>query len=84
MVKPIGPVCNLACEYCFYLGKEALFPQVEDFQMTDGVLAEYVKQYITNQPGPVVPFAWQGEQLYWESSFPTGPGTAGPLPRDGR
>ena len=28
--------------------------------MTDGVLAEYVKQYITSQPGPVVPFAWQG------------------------
>lgn len=22
LIKPIGPVCNIACEYCFYLGKE--------------------------------------------------------------
>ena len=24
--KPIGPVCNLNCSYCFYLEKERLFP----------------------------------------------------------
>jgi sulfatase maturation enzyme AslB (radical SAM superfamily) len=25
VAKPMGPVCNLACEYCFYLEKKALF-----------------------------------------------------------
>jgi sulfatase maturation enzyme AslB (radical SAM superfamily) len=24
MSKPIGPICNLDCAYCFYLEKEAL------------------------------------------------------------
>ena len=37
MAKPIGPVCNLPCEYCFYLEKEALFPDDEKFRMTDAV-----------------------------------------------
>jgi sulfatase maturation enzyme AslB (radical SAM superfamily) len=26
MAKPAGPICNLACRYCYYLGKRALFP----------------------------------------------------------
>ena len=26
MAKPTGPACNLNCEYCFYLEKDALFP----------------------------------------------------------
>jgi len=26
MTKPIGPVCNLDCAYCFYLDKKALYP----------------------------------------------------------
>jgi len=25
VAKPIGPACNLNCEYCFYLEKQALF-----------------------------------------------------------
>lgn len=25
MTKPIGPICNLDCKYCFYLEKEALY-----------------------------------------------------------
>jgi len=24
MTKPVGPACNLACEYCFYLDKAGL------------------------------------------------------------
>jgi uncharacterized protein len=24
VAKPTGPVCNLNCEYCFYLEKQAL------------------------------------------------------------
>ena len=29
MTKPIGPICNLDCKYCFYLEKEKLFPSNE-------------------------------------------------------
>ena len=26
LVKPVGAACNLACDYCFYLDKSALYP----------------------------------------------------------
>ena len=26
LTKPIGPICNLDCKYCFYLEKERLYP----------------------------------------------------------
>lgn len=60
MAKPIGPLCNLDCQYCFYLEKEKLFPANENFKMTDEVLEAYVRQYIEGQPGAEVSFAWQG------------------------
>ena len=35
VAKPIGPVCNLNCEYCFYLEKQALFAADEKYRMSD-------------------------------------------------
>jgi uncharacterized protein len=63
LAKPIGPVCNLACKYCFYLEKEALYPHKPgptEWRMPETVLEEYVRQYIGLQPAPVINFAWQG------------------------
>jgi len=60
MTKPIGPICNLDCKYCFYLEKEKLFPSNENFKMSDEVLETYVRQYIEGQDVPDVSFAWQG------------------------
>ncbi len=60
MVKPAGPACNLACQYCFYLSKDSLYPETRQFRMDDVALEEYIRQYLDCQPGPVVPFAWQG------------------------
>ncbi|MGA0177083.1 MAG: radical SAM protein, partial [Chthoniobacterales bacterium] len=60
MTKPIGPICNLDCKYCFYLEKEKLFPSNENFRMSDEVLETYVRQYIQGQSVPEVSFAWQG------------------------
>ncbi len=60
MAKPIGPVCNLDCAYCYYLRKEALYAPGEDFRMSDEVLRRYIHDYLAAQPGPHVDFAWQG------------------------
>jgi uncharacterized protein len=60
LTKPIGPICNLDCKYCFYLEKEKLYPGERQWRMSDEVLSEYVRQYIEAQPGPEVFFAWQG------------------------
>jgi uncharacterized protein len=30
MTKPVGPICNLDCTYCFYLEKEKLYPKTGD------------------------------------------------------
>ena len=60
MTKPIGPICNLDCEYCFYLKKEDLYPETKSFRMTDEVLENYVRSYIEAQPTNEVVFAFQG------------------------
>lgn len=60
MVKPIGPVCNLDCGYCYYLHKDGLYPQSEDFRMRPDVLEHFIQDYIAASPGPRVDFAWQG------------------------
>jgi uncharacterized protein len=60
MVKPIGPLCNLDCSYCFYLEKEALHPTNERWRMSDGVLENFIRSYIESQPANEVTFAWQG------------------------
>lgn len=60
MVKPIGPICNLSCSYCFYLEKKHLYPQEKNFRMSEELLEDFIRQYIQYQPGPVVSFAWQG------------------------
>ena len=46
VAKPIGPACNLNCEYCFYLEKQALFGAGENFRMTDrGPVRFYCQVY---------------------------------------
>ena len=60
MAKPIGPVCNLACKYCFYLEKQHLFPDNEKYRMTDETLEIFVKNYIETNPAQEITFAWQG------------------------
>ncbi len=60
VAKPIGPVCNLNCDYCFYLEKQALFGPGEQYRMSDEVLSAFISNYITSQPTPVVEFVWQG------------------------
>lgn len=60
LAKPAGPICDLACDYCFYLEKRALFDVGERHRMSDEVLAAYIDQYVAAQPTPVVEFVWHG------------------------
>ena len=60
MSKPIGPICNLDCKYCFYLEKEKLYPDTRKWKMDDDVLETYIAQYIASQESPEISFAWQG------------------------
>jgi uncharacterized protein len=59
MVKPRGAVCNLLCDYCYFLAKEKLYPG-SNFRMGEDVLEEYTRQYIQAQQFPEITFAWQG------------------------
>lgn len=61
MAKPTGSVCNIDCTYCFYLEKEALYPERNTrWQMSDETLERYICQHIDAQSGDNVTFAWQG------------------------
>ncbi|MCA8995356.1 MAG: anaerobic sulfatase maturase [Planctomycetaceae bacterium] len=62
MSKPIGPICNLDCEYCYYLHKEDLYPGTQSWRMSSHTLETYIRQYIEAQPvdAPEITFAWQG------------------------
>ena len=60
LAKPIGSVCDIACDYCFYLEKRALFDADKRYRMSDEVLKAYVDGYVAAQPGPVVEFVWHG------------------------
>ena len=60
MAKPTGAVCNLDCEYCFYLAKESLYPG-SDFRMPDDILERYVAGLLAAHAGlPEVVVAFQG------------------------
>ena len=60
LAKPIGPICNLDCKYCFYLEKETLYPDTPKWAMPEDVLEAYIRQYIEQQDSPDIHFAWQG------------------------
>lgn len=60
MAKPTGAVCNLDCEYCFFLSKEELYPG-SGFRMSEDIQEVYVRQVLAaqaNMPEAVV--SWQG------------------------
>jgi uncharacterized protein len=58
--KPIGSICNLSCDYCYYLKKQTLYPGEDSFRMPDDVLEEYILQHIETCPDQVIPFSWHG------------------------
>ena len=70
MLKPVGSVCNLACDYCYYLEKSKLYPDSKNHILTDELLELFIKQYIESQTMQQVLFTWHGgETLMRPISF---------------
>ena len=59
LAKPTGAICNLDCQYCFFLSKEQLYPGSK-FRMADDLLETYIKQLLESHRTPEVTIAWQG------------------------
>ena len=59
LVKPSGSTCNLDCAYCFFLSKEALYPN-SNSRMREDTLEAYIRQLLESHRTPEVTVAWQG------------------------
>lgn len=59
LAKPSGSTCNIDCKYCFFLSKEALYPN-EKHRMSQATLETYVRQLLESHRTPEVTVAWQG------------------------
>ncbi len=70
MTKPVGAVCNLACDYCYYLEKLNLYRDSSKYVMSDELLERFIREYINSQTMPQVLFTWHGgETLMRPLSF---------------
>ena len=70
MLKPVGALCNLACDYCYYLEKSKLYTQNPRHVMSDELLERFIKEYIESQTIPQIMFTWHGgETLMRPLSF---------------
>ena len=59
LAKPSGSTCNIDCAYCFFLSKEALYPN-DKHRMSEATLESYIRQLIEAHRTPEVTVAWQG------------------------
>jgi len=60
-VKPAGAACNLACGYCYYLGKGPTGEMGDaTARMPDDLLEAYIAQHIAASPDDVIRFSWHG------------------------
>lgn len=70
MVKPIGAVCNLACDYCYYLEKSNLYKGTPKHIMDEDLLEHFTEEYINSQTSSDIMFTWHGgETLMRPISF---------------
>lgn len=58
MFKPIGPVCNLNCTYCYYLDKNDMYESHQ--RMPLELLEKIIKEYIETNDSEQIVFDWHG------------------------
>jgi uncharacterized protein len=59
-VKPAGSACNLACRYCYYLGRGGGGPGAAPARMPEDLLESYIAQHIAASPDEIIRFSWHG------------------------
>ena len=59
LAKPSGSTCNIDCTYCFFLSKDALYPN-EKHRMSAATLEAYIRQLMESHSAQHVTVAWQG------------------------
>ncbi len=59
LFKPAGSLCNLGCDYCYYLDKDRLYGGREP-RMSLEVLESVTRAYIEANDVPEVQFVWHG------------------------
>ena len=59
MLKPAGSLCNLDCNYCYYLDKAEIYGGREPV-MSEEMLEKVVREYILANDVPEVTFNWHG------------------------
>ena len=59
LAKQSGATCNIDCTYCFFMSKEALYPN-EKSRMSQATLEAYIRQLLEAHRVPNVTVAWQG------------------------
>ncbi|VEA42043.1 putative regulatory protein [Salmonella enterica subsp. enterica] len=75
MAKPGGAICNIDCTYCFYLEKEALYPERnKNWRMSDETLEQFIRQHIAAQSGDRIDFCLAGRRTDHDGTtvFPSG------------
>ena len=58
MIKTAGPMCNLNCDYCYYLDK-SIFYQDRKMMPLD-LLEKIIKEYIETNAAEEIVFNWHG------------------------
>lgn len=70
MLKPAGSLCNMRCQYCYYLEKGQMYKEDKNRVISDSMLERFIKNYIESQTLPQVLFTWHGgETLMRPVSF---------------
>lgn len=59
LVKPASADCNLRCKYCFYLKKCDLYPDSKTHRMSDEVLEQMIRTFLSTDQ-PQYSIGWQG------------------------
>ncbi|KPL13210.1 MAG: hypothetical protein AMS26_15345 [Bacteroides sp. SM23_62] len=59
-VKPVGARCNLDCQYCYYLEKDALYPFSKLVLMSEKVLERYIIRHLEAATEQIIGFSWHG------------------------
>ena len=59
LAKPSGATCSINCTYCFFISKEAIYPN-EKSCMSEATLEAYIRQLLEAHRARKVTVYWQG------------------------